>query len=142
MDYAFNRRRFITAAGAFLSLNGKVAFSAPNSTHSSDIKLGVASYSLRKLSRAQAIAALKELKTPYLNIKEFHLLYTSTPAELKQGGRNLRMPVCRSLAVARSASRKIPTQTSVSISNMPSGAECPSWSLRQHNKPCRASSAS
>jgi sugar phosphate isomerase/epimerase len=62
-----------------------VGFSAPNSTHSSDIKLGVASYSLRKLSRAQAIAALKELKTPYLNIKEFHLLYTSTPAELEAG---------------------------------------------------------
>ena len=85
MNYPFNRRRFITAAGAFLSLSGKAGFSAPNSTHSSDIKLGVASYSLRKLSRAQAIAALKELKTPYLNIKEFHLLYTSTPAELEAG---------------------------------------------------------
>ena len=85
MNYPFNRRRFITAAGAFLSLSRKAGFSAPNSTHSSDIKLGVASYSLRKLSRAQAIAALKELKTPYLNIKEFHLLYTSTPAELEAG---------------------------------------------------------
>jgi sugar phosphate isomerase/epimerase len=85
MNYAFNRRRFITAAGAFLSLNGKMGFSAPNSTHSSDIKLGVASYSLRKLSRAQAIAAVKELKTPYLNIKEFHLLYNSTPSELDKG---------------------------------------------------------
>jgi sugar phosphate isomerase/epimerase len=85
MNYALNRRRFITAAGAFLSLNGKMGFSAPNSTHSSDIKLGVASYSLRKLSRAQAIAALKELKTPYLNIKEFHLLYNSTPSELDAG---------------------------------------------------------
>ena len=85
MNNIFNRRRFITAAGAFLSLNGTRAFSAPNSTHADDIKLGVASYSLRKLSRAQAIAALKELKTPYLNIKEFHLLYTSTPAELEAG---------------------------------------------------------
>jgi sugar phosphate isomerase/epimerase len=85
MNDAFNRRRFITAAGAFLSLNARVGFSAPNATHFSDIKLGVASYSLRKLSRAQAIAAVKELKTPYLNIKEFHLLYTSTPAELEAG---------------------------------------------------------
>ena len=127
MNNAFNRRRFITAAGALLSLNGTTAFSAANSTHSSDIKLGVASYSLRKLSRAQAIAALKELKTPYLNIKEFHLLYNSTPPSWKQGGRNLRTPVCRSLAVERSASRKIPTQTSASISNTPSGAECRSW---------------
>jgi sugar phosphate isomerase/epimerase len=85
MNYAFNRRRFITAAGALLSLNGKMSFSAPNSTHSSDLKLGVASYSLRRLSRAQAIAAVKELKTPYLNIKEFHLAYNSTPAELEAG---------------------------------------------------------
>ena len=85
MDYAFNRRRFITVAGTLLSLNVTAAFSAANSAHSSDIKLGVASYSLRKLSRAQAIAALKELKTPYLNIKEFHLLYSSTPTELEAG---------------------------------------------------------
>ena len=85
MNYAFHRRRFITAAGALFSLNGKMSLSAPNSTHSSDLKLGVASYSLRKLSRAQAIAAVKELKTPYLNIKEFHLPYNSTPAELEAG---------------------------------------------------------
>jgi len=87
MDYAFNRRTFITAAGALLSLKGATAFSGANSAHSSDIKLGVASYSLRKLSRAQAIAALKELKTPYLNIKEFHLLYNSAPPDLAAGRR-------------------------------------------------------
>jgi sugar phosphate isomerase/epimerase len=85
MDYAFNRRRFITAAGTLLSLNGTTAFSAANSVHSSDIKLGVASYSLRKLSRAQAIAAIKELKTPFLNIKEFHLPYNSATADLEAG---------------------------------------------------------
>ena len=86
MDYAFNRRRFITAAGALLSLKGATtAFSAPSSAHSSDIKLGVASYSLRKLRRKQVIDALKELKTPYLNIKEFHLPYNSSPAELDAG---------------------------------------------------------
>ena len=61
MQNTFNRRRFITAAGALLSLNGTSAFSSANSVHSSDVKLGVASYSLRKLSRTQAIAALKEL---------------------------------------------------------------------------------
>lgn len=86
MHDTFNRRRFITAAGALLGLKGIRAFSAPSSAvHASDIKLGVASYSLRKLSRAQAIAAVKELKTPYINIKEFHLLYNSTPAQLEAG---------------------------------------------------------
>jgi sugar phosphate isomerase/epimerase len=86
MDNTFDRRRFITAAGALLSLKGGTALSAPGSAiHASDIKLGVASYSLRKLSRAQAIAAVRELKTPYLNIKEFHLPYNSPPAELEAG---------------------------------------------------------
>jgi sugar phosphate isomerase/epimerase len=47
--------------------------------------LGVASYSLRKLSRAQAIAAIKELKTPFVNIKEFHLPYKSSANELAAG---------------------------------------------------------
>jgi sugar phosphate isomerase/epimerase len=46
------------------------------------LKLGVASYSLRKLSREDAIAAMKKLETPYINIKEFHLRYTSTPEEI------------------------------------------------------------
>lgn len=50
-----------------------------------DLKLGVASYSLRKFSRAQAIQMIKELGTPYVNIKEFHLLYKSTPEELRAG---------------------------------------------------------
>ncbi len=48
----------------------------------SDIKLGVASYSFRKFSREQAIQMTKELGTPYLNVKDFHLKLDSTPAEI------------------------------------------------------------
>ncbi len=47
-----------------------------------DIKLGVASYSFRKFSRAQAIQMTKELGTPYLNVKDFHLKLDSTPEEI------------------------------------------------------------
>jgi sugar phosphate isomerase/epimerase len=47
-----------------------------------DIKLGIASFSFRKFSRAQAIQMTKELGTPYLNIKDFHLQMESTPAEI------------------------------------------------------------
>ncbi len=47
-----------------------------------DIKLGVASYSFRKFSREQAIRMTKELGTPYLNVKDFHLKLDSTPAEI------------------------------------------------------------
>ena len=43
--------------------------------------LGVASYSLRKLSRTDAIAAIGALGTPYVNIKSFHLPYETTAAE-------------------------------------------------------------
>src|SRR5687768_5224232 len=49
------------------------------------LKLGVATYSLRELSRADAIAAIKQLQTPYVSIKEFHLRYKSTPEELAAG---------------------------------------------------------
>jgi sugar phosphate isomerase/epimerase len=47
-----------------------------------DIKLGVASFSFRKFTRAQAIQMTKELGTPYLNIKDFHLKLDSTPEEI------------------------------------------------------------
>ena len=46
--------------------------------------MGVASYSFRKLSRADAIKALEALKVRYVNIKDFHAPMKSTPEELKQ----------------------------------------------------------
>src|SRR3954469_22366997 len=49
----------------------------------SDIKLGVASYSFRKFDRTQAIQMLKELGTPYLNVKDFHLKLDSSPEEIE-----------------------------------------------------------
>jgi sugar phosphate isomerase/epimerase len=50
-----------------------------------DLKLGACSYSFRKFSRADCIKMTKQLNTPYINIKEFHLLYKSTPEELAAG---------------------------------------------------------
>jgi sugar phosphate isomerase/epimerase len=47
-----------------------------------DIKLGIASYSFRNFSREQAIQMTKELGTPYLNVKDFHLKLDSTPEEI------------------------------------------------------------
>lgn len=49
------------------------------------LKLGVATYSLRNLSRAEAIAATLKLQTRYVSIKEFHLRYKSTPEEIDAG---------------------------------------------------------
>ncbi len=51
------------------------------------VRLGVASYSLRNLSRADAIAAIQALGTPYVNIKSFHQPYAGSPEELAEGRR-------------------------------------------------------
>ncbi len=58
---------------------------APSKTPSTRLKLGVASYSLRKFSRTDAIAMLKQLGVRYLSVKEMHLPYRDTPEALQQG---------------------------------------------------------
>ena len=47
------------------------------------LKLGIATYSLRKFSRPQAIAIARDLGVHYLSVKEFHLPYKDSPAALK-----------------------------------------------------------
>lgn len=55
-----------------------------------EIKLGVASYSLRKFDRPEAIAMIKEIGTPYVNIKSFHLPYESTLDEVAAARREFQ----------------------------------------------------
>ena len=45
------------------------------------VRLGVASYSLRKFTRAQVIEMVKALGTPYINLKSVHLPYELPPDE-------------------------------------------------------------
>jgi sugar phosphate isomerase/epimerase len=83
MKHLFSRRDWLNASAAGLtaaSLPG-ISFAAKADLEE-PFKLGVASYSLRKLSRADAIKALKTLEVEYVNIKDFHLALTSTPAEI------------------------------------------------------------
>jgi sugar phosphate isomerase/epimerase len=47
------------------------------------LKIGVASYSLRKFPRDKAIAALKELNVKYVTIKDVHLARTDTPEQIR-----------------------------------------------------------
>jgi sugar phosphate isomerase/epimerase len=49
------------------------------------VKLGVASYSLRKFKRAQAIEMVKACGVKYVNIKSMHLPYELSPEELAAG---------------------------------------------------------
>jgi sugar phosphate isomerase/epimerase len=78
-----SRRSFLAASAGALTAP-LAGFSAiiddPN-----DFKLGVATYSLRKFSREQAIAMLKQMHVRYINIKEFHLPVDSTPQEIRAG---------------------------------------------------------
>lgn len=67
----------VTPANVFASSAGVTRAPAVKS----GVKLGVASYSLRKFSRPEAIAMIKEIGTPYINIKSFHLPYESTAEE-------------------------------------------------------------
>jgi sugar phosphate isomerase/epimerase len=76
------RRGFLGSAAA---LSIVPSLPAANGSATSALKLGVATYSLRKLSRQQALAVLKELRVEHVSIKEMHLPYKSTPAELAAG---------------------------------------------------------
>jgi hypothetical protein len=66
----------LLGASAFLS-NPAFAFAADKKpSGASPIRLGIASYTFRKFDDAHLIQFMKELKTPYLNLKDFHLPMT------------------------------------------------------------------
>src|SRR5712692_2385686 len=76
-----SRRTFLGASAAVLAAS-RTGFSASiEDPH--DFKLGVATYSLNKFPRAQAIELLKKLNVKYIDIKDVHLALTSTPDEIK-----------------------------------------------------------
>lgn len=86
---SISRRTFIqttaAAAGAAAGLPALArASSAPASpaTSAEALKLGVASYSLRAFPRDQAIEMVKALRSPYINLKSFHMPYELSPSEL------------------------------------------------------------
>lgn len=84
MQISSSRREVL--GGALAAFAGaRFSFGAPvTQDDAAGFKLGVASYSFRKLSRADAIKALEALKVRYVNIKDFHAPMKSTPEELKQ----------------------------------------------------------
>ncbi len=83
MSFPLNRRGFLAAAG-LAGLPAQRPAAAEEESFPG-FKLGVASYSLREYSRALAIRCIQELRTPYVSVKEFHLPYRSSPAELESG---------------------------------------------------------
>ncbi|GGG69434.1 sugar phosphate isomerase/epimerase family protein [Edaphobacter dinghuensis] len=82
MSLSMSRRNLLRAgtmlsASAFLS-NPGFAFAEENKpdTSSSPIRLGIASYTFRNFDQAHLIDFMKQLKTPYLNLKDTHLPMT------------------------------------------------------------------
>jgi len=87
MPLNFTRRGFlgtaITGAG-MAGMAGATNLGTPGQ-ETPDIKLGVASYSLREFQRGLAIRIIQQLNVSNVSIKEYHLPYRSTPEELRQG---------------------------------------------------------
>ena len=91
-----NRRDVLKTAGALLggaALVARAGVAQEYQIGGADIKLGIASYSFRKFDREQAIQMTKQLGTPYLNVKDFHLKLDSTPEQIDAGaGRSSQTP--------------------------------------------------
>ncbi len=85
-----NRRNFLKAAAVgaagmavgrpLAGMAGPVRTSA-SAGKNTPIRLGVATYSLRKFDRAQMIDMVQQLRTPYVCLKSMHMPYESTAAE-------------------------------------------------------------
>ncbi|MEZ5399340.1 MAG: sugar phosphate isomerase/epimerase [Bryobacteraceae bacterium] len=80
------RRSFLAAAIAAPALETAFAAKAAKVP----FHLGVATYSLRKLSRADAIAAIKKMGVSYVSVKSFHLPLEGSVAEIKAGADEFR----------------------------------------------------
>ncbi len=84
--HSASRRSFlqtVLGAGPALALSGG-GLGAFTPQDEAGFKLGVASYSLRKFPRAEAIQMIKRLGVRYVNIKSFHLPLESTPDQIRE----------------------------------------------------------
>ncbi len=75
------RRNFIAGATALAASPALPAVTTADH-HWDDVRLAVATYSLRKFSRSQAIAIVKELGIKYVNVKAYHMPYYLSKEDL------------------------------------------------------------
>jgi sugar phosphate isomerase/epimerase len=87
MNAITSRRTFLGGSAALAAMPASQASAAPQN---GDIKLGVATYSLRKFTRPQAIEMIKKLGVEYVSIKEFHLRYADPREQTVAGAKEFR----------------------------------------------------
>ncbi|HWY49661.1 MAG TPA: sugar phosphate isomerase/epimerase [Bryobacteraceae bacterium] len=83
MNPGTSRRTFLGASAAALAASRTGLGTTTEDPR--EFKLGIATYSLRKFSRAQAIAMLKQMNVKYVNIKDVHLAMNASPEEIRAG---------------------------------------------------------
>ncbi len=83
-----NTRRHFIGGAAALAAASAVPAPAPARTvaehHWDDVRLAVATYSLREFSRDRAIRIVRELGIKYVNVKSFHMPYYLSKEELTE----------------------------------------------------------
>ena len=73
------RRQMISSVGALAAASSAVSEAAPTAA---GFQIGVASYSLREFQRGLAIRMIKKMGITRVSVKDVHLAYTLTPAEI------------------------------------------------------------
>jgi sugar phosphate isomerase/epimerase len=76
------RRNFLAGAAALAAAKTAPAGAVSAEHHWGDIRLAVATYSLREFSRDQAIGIVKDLGIKYVNVKSFHMPYYLSKEDL------------------------------------------------------------
>lgn len=91
-----NRRNFLASAAAASAAAATTASATPGASaaevttashHWGDIRLAVATYSLRQFSRGQAINIIKDLGIKYINVKSVHMDYELSERQLARARR-------------------------------------------------------
>ena len=83
-----SRRPFLAAAAA-AALAPRFSFGAPVRDRNRRLKLGLASYSLRKFSLDRTLELCQEIEIGYINLKDVHLPMTDPPEALSAARKKL-----------------------------------------------------
>lgn len=97
-EHELPRRSFLKMTAAFAGMvmhpqAARALVGAPmtrrGAPRTDGVRLGIASYSLRQFPRDKAIEMIKQLRTPYVNLKSVHLPYELSPQQIADARREV-----------------------------------------------------